>query len=123
MGGAAASSADQRRLGGGAPWLRWWFTGLGLYPCQGGPVGVSLKQSGEVGDPYPQFCRDQDGLEEGLRRWPVFFGLWHRRELDLVVLRGRAITNRVCRRLLVLAVELVRLERPCTSAAAARAAS
>jgi hypothetical protein len=33
MGGAAASSADQRRLGDGAPWLRWWLTGLGLYPC------------------------------------------------------------------------------------------
>jgi hypothetical protein len=33
MGGAEASSADQRRLGGGAPWPRWWFAGLGLYPC------------------------------------------------------------------------------------------
>jgi hypothetical protein len=68
MGGAAASSADQRSLGGEAPWLQWRFTGLVLYPCQGGwvPVGVSLKQSGEVGDPYPQFCQDQDGRGEGL---------------------------------------------------------
>jgi hypothetical protein len=81
MGGAAASSADQWRL------------------------------SGEVGDPYPQSCRDQDGPVEVLRRWPVFFGLWNWRELGLAVLRGRAFANRVRRRLLVLAVELVRLER------------
>jgi hypothetical protein len=74
-------------------------------------VGVSLKWSGEVGDPYPQSCRDQDGPDEGLRRWSVFFGLWRRRELSLAVLQGRAFTNRVRRRLLVLAVELVRLER------------
>jgi hypothetical protein len=113
MGGAAASSADQRRLGRGAPWLRWRLTRLGLYPCKGGrvPMGVSLKWSGEVGDPYPQSCRDQDGPREGLRWWPVFFGLWRRRDLGLAVLRGRAFATRVCRRLLVLAVELVRLER------------
>jgi hypothetical protein len=81
MGGAVASSADQWRL------------------------------SGEVGDPYPQSCRDQDGPVEVLRRWPVFFGLWNWRELGLTILRGRAFANRVRRRLLVLAVELVRLER------------
>jgi hypothetical protein len=113
MGGAAASSADQRRLGSGAPWLWWWLAGLGLYPCQGGwvPVGVSLKQSGEVRDPYRQSCRDQDSPGEGLRRWPTFCGLWRRRELGLAVLRGRAFANRVRRRLLMLAVALVRLER------------
>jgi hypothetical protein len=33
MGGAAASSADQWHLGGGAPWPLWQFAGLGLYPC------------------------------------------------------------------------------------------
>jgi hypothetical protein len=113
MGGVAASSADQRHLGSGAPWLQWRLTGLGLYPCQGGrvPVGVSLKCCEEVGDPYPQSCRDQDGPGEGLRRWPVFFGLWHRREPGLAVFQGRAFTNRVRRRLLVLSMELVRLER------------
>jgi hypothetical protein len=112
-GGAAASSVDQRRLGGGAPWLRWRLTGHGLYPCQGGrvPVGVSLKRSGQVGDPYPQSCRDQDGPGEGLRRWPVFFALWRRRELGLAVLWGRALANRVRRRHLMLVVELVWLER------------
>jgi hypothetical protein len=88
MGGAAASLADQRCLGGGAPWLWWQLARLGLYPCQGGrvPVGVSLKWSGEVEDPYPQSCRDQDGPGEGLRRWLVFFGLWRWRELGLSVL-------------------------------------
>jgi hypothetical protein len=113
MGGATASSVDQRRLGGGAPWLRWRLVGLGLYPCQGARVtaGVSLKRCGEVGDPYSQSCRDQDGPGEGLRRWPVFFGLWCKRELGLVVLWGRAFANRVSRRLLVFTVELVRLER------------
>jgi hypothetical protein len=122
---AATSLVDQRRLGGGAPWLRWRFARLGLYLCQGGrvPVGLSLKWSREVEDPYPLFCRDQDGLGEGLRWWPVFFGLWRRKELGLVFLQGRAFTNRVCRRLLMLAVELVRLEWACTGAAAARAAS
>jgi hypothetical protein len=74
-------------------------------------VGVSLKWSGEVGDPYPQSCHDQDAPGEGLRRWLVFFGMWRRRELDLAVLRGPGFANRVHRRLLVLAVELVRLER------------
>jgi hypothetical protein len=73
-------------------------------------VGVSLKRSGEVGDPYPQSCRDQDGPVEGLRQWPVFFGLWCQRELGLAVLQGRAFANRVRRRLLVLTVELVRLQ-------------
>jgi hypothetical protein len=33
MGSAAASSADQWCLGGGAPWSRRRFAGLGLYPC------------------------------------------------------------------------------------------
>jgi hypothetical protein len=82
--------AERHGCGGGLP-------DVGLYPCQGGqvPVGVSLKWSGEVGDPYPQSCRDQDGPGEGLRRWPIFFGLWRRRELGLAVLRGRAFTNRV----------------------------
>jgi hypothetical protein len=74
-------------------------------------VGVSLKWSGEVRDPYPQSCRDQDGLGEGLRWWPVFFGLWRQRELGSVVLWDRAFANRVRRRLLMLVVELVRLER------------
>jgi hypothetical protein len=86
-------------------------------------VGDSLKQSGKVRDPYPQFCRDQDDLGEGLRRWPVFFGLWRQRELSLAVLRGRAFANRVRRRLLMLAVESVQLEWACTGAAAARAVS
>jgi hypothetical protein len=86
-------------------------------------VGVSLKRSGELGDPYPQFCRDRGGLGEGLRRWPVFFGLWRQREISLAVLQGRAFVNRMRRSLLVLAVELVRLERACTSAVVARAVS
>jgi hypothetical protein len=113
MGGASASSANQRCLGRGAPWLRWQLARLGLYPCQGGrvPVGVSLKWSMEVEDPYPQSCRDQDGPGEGLRQWPIFFGLCRRRDLSLAVLRGRAFAKRVRRRLLVLTVELVRLER------------
>jgi hypothetical protein len=46
-----------------------------------------------------------------LRRCPIFFGLWRRRELGLAVLRGQAFANRVRRRLLVLAVELVRIKR------------
>jgi hypothetical protein len=70
-------------------------------------VGVNLKRSGEVGDPYPWFCRDRGGLGVGLRRWPVLFGMWHRRELGLAVLRGQAFVNRVRRCLLVLAVDLV----------------
>jgi hypothetical protein len=86
-------------------------------------VGVSLKRSGEVGDPYPRFCRDQGGLGEGLQWWLVFFGLWCRRELGLEVLRGRAFINRVHRSLLLLAVELVRLERACTGTVATRAAT
>jgi hypothetical protein len=40
-----------------------------------------------------------------------------------VVLRGSAFVNRVRRNLLMLAMELVQLERACTGAAAARAVS
>jgi hypothetical protein len=54
---------------------------------------------------------------------PIFFGLWHRRELGLAVLWGWDFINRVHRNLLMLAVELVRLEQVCTGAAAARAVS
>jgi hypothetical protein len=86
-------------------------------------VGVSLERSGKVRDPYPRFCRDRGDLGEGLRRLPIFFGLWHRRELGLGVLRGWAFISRVRRNLLMLAVELVRLEQACTGAAAARAVS
>jgi hypothetical protein len=58
MGSAKVSSAGWQRLDGGVPWLRRRLASFGLYPYYGGriSVGVSLKWSGEVGDPYPRFC-------------------------------------------------------------------
>jgi hypothetical protein len=113
MGGAEVSPTGWQRLDGRAPSLWQRLAGLGLYPCYGGriSVGVSLKWSGGVGDPYPRFCRDRGGLEEGLRWWGLYSEAGRHWQWPRMALRRRGAAKQNYGDLLKLAIGSVDLRR------------
>jgi hypothetical protein len=113
MGSAKVSSAGWQHLDGGVPWPRWRLAAFGLYPYYGGriSVGVSLKWSGEVGDPYPWFCWDRGSLEEGSWWWGLYSEAGRRWQRPQTTLQRRGAAKRNRGDLLMLTVGSVDLGR------------